>query len=108
MNGLEINIVAVLTSAIAGFVLGPPWYRMLFMKPWTKEMGYDPNMRPGKTAMLNGIALTAAGSLLFASMLAFYFAGWRQLPGSPSEVGVVAFALNSGLSVWIGSSSPPT
>lgn len=102
MNGLEINIAAVVASALAGFVLSFVWYGMLFMKPWTKEMGYDPTMRPGRAAMAKGIALSALGSFLFAWVLAFYIAGWRQLPGSPSEVGAVAFALNSGLSVWIG------
>jgi hypothetical protein len=102
INGLEINVVAVLASAVAGFVLSFLWYGILFMKSWTKEMGYDPSMRPGKAAMAKGIVLTAIGSFLFAWVLAFYFAGWRQLPGSPSEVGVVAFALNSGLSVWLG------
>lgn len=102
INGLEINVPAALVSATAGFVLSFLWYGMLFMKPWTKEMGYDPNMRPGKAAMAKGIALTAAASFLFAWVLAFYFAGWRRLPGSPPEVGVVAFALNSGLSVWLG------
>lgn len=92
----------MIASAAAGFVLSFLWYGMLFMKPRTKEMGYDPSMRLGKAAMAKGIAFTAIGSFLFAWVLSFYFAGWRQLPGSPSEVGVVAFALNSGLSVWIG------
>lgn len=102
MNGLEVNVLAVAASAAVAFVLSFLWYGMLFMKPWAKEMGYDPTMRPGKAAMAKGILLMALGSFLFTWVLAFYFAGWRKLPGSPSEVGVIAFALNSGLSVWVG------
>lgn len=102
MNGLEVNVPAVIASAAAGLVLSFLWYGMLFMRPWSKALGYDPTMRPGKAAMIKGILLMALGSFLFAWVLAFYFAGWRKLPGSPSEVGVIPFALNSGFSVWLG------
>lgn len=65
-------------------------------------MGYDPNMRPSRGTTAKGMALSALGSFLFAWVLAFYIAGWRLLPGAPSEVGALPFALNSALSVWIG------
>ena len=102
LNGLEINVFAVLVAMVATFVLGFVWYTVLFMKSWTKEMGYDPNMRPDGKAMAKGIALSVIGNFLFAWVFAFYLAGWRLLPGGPAEFGTLAFALNSALSAWIG------
>jgi Protein of unknown function (DUF1761) len=102
LNGLQINVVAVLVATVASFAIGMLWYAVLFMKPWAKEMGFDPNMRPSGKVMARNIVLSLIGNFLFAWVLAFYFAGWRLLPGGPSEFGALAFGLNSALSVWIG------
>ena len=102
LNGLQINVVAVLVATVVTFILGFFWYAKLFAKPWMKEMGYDLNMRPDGKTMAKGMALMVIGNFLFAWVLAFYFAGWRLLPGGPAEFGTLAFALNSALSVWIG------
>jgi len=98
---LQINVVAVLVATVASFILGFIWYAKLFAKPWTREMGYDPNMRPDSKTMVKGMALTAVGNFLFAWVLAFYLAGWKFIPGT-SELGTLSFAINSALSVWIG------
>jgi len=102
INMLQINVVAVLVATVATLILGFFWYAKLFAKPWMREMGYDPNMRPDRKTMAKGMALSVIGNFLFAWVLAFYLAGWRLLPGGPAEFGTLAFALNSGLSVWIG------
>jgi len=102
LNGLQINVIAVLVATGATFVLGFVWYAVLFSKPWAKEMGYDPDMRPDGKTMAKGMVLMLIGNFLFAWVLAFYLAGWRLLPGGPAEFGTVPFALNSALSVWIG------
>ena len=98
---LKINVVAVLVAVVVNFILGFIWYAKLFMKSWTKEMGYDPNMRPDGKAMAKGMALMVVGNFLFAWILAFYLAGWKFIPGS-DQMGTLSFALNSALSVWIG------
>jgi len=98
---LQINVVAVLVATVASFILGFIWYAKLFAKPWTREMGYDPNMRPDSKTMVKGMALTVVGNFLFAWVLAFYLAGWKFIPGT-SELGTLSFAINSALSVWIG------
>lgn len=102
LNGLQINVVAVLVATTASFVLGMLWYAVLFVKPWAKEMGYDLNVRPSGKMMTRNIVLSVIGNFLFAWVLAFYLAGWRLLPGGPSEFGALVFGLNSALSVWIG------
>ena len=102
LNMLQINVIAVLVATVVNFILVFVWYAVLFEKPWTREMGYDPNMRPDRKAMAKGMALSVIGNFLFAWVLAFYLAGWRLLPGGPAEFETLAFALNSALSVWIG------
>jgi Protein of unknown function (DUF1761) len=98
---LQINVVAVLVATVASFILGFIWYAKLFAKPWTRAMGYDPNVRPDSKTMVKGMALTVVGNFLFAWVLAFYLAGWKFIPGT-SELGTLSFAINSALSVWIG------
>jgi Protein of unknown function (DUF1761) len=45
---LHINIIAIIVAVVINFILGFIWYTALFSKACTKEMGYDPNMRPDK------------------------------------------------------------
>lgn len=101
LNGIQINVIAVAVAAVASFLLGFAWYAAIFAKPWMKEMGYDPAMRPDGKTMARGIALLLLGSFLFAWVLAFYLAGWKFIPGSAGTPPAF-FALNSALSVWIG------
>ena len=98
---VNINFLAVAVCVLLSFILGFMWYAVLFMKPWTKEMGYDPNMRPDKKQMMKGMAVSVIGNFLFVWMLAFYLAGWQYFPNS-NEMGTTSFAVNSALSVWLG------
>lgn len=98
---LNINFLAVAVCVLLSFILGFVWYAALFMKPWTKEMGYDPNMRPDKKQMMKGMMVSIIGNFLFVWMLAFYLAGWKYFPNS-NEMGTISFAVNSALSVWLG------
>ena len=98
---LNINFLAVAVCVLLSFILGFVWYAALFMKPWTKEMGYDPNMRPDKKQMMKGMLVSIIGNFLFVWMLAFYLAGWKYFPNS-NEMGSMSFAVNSALSVWLG------
>ena len=98
---LHINPWAALISAIVAFLIGFVWYGFLFAKPWTKEMGYDPDMRPSGKAMVKGIVVLAISSFAFCWIFAFYLAGWRFIPGMEG-MSTASFALNSALSVWLG------
>ena len=98
---LKINFIAVAVCVLLSFILGFVWYAAIFTKPWTKEMGYDPNMRPDKKQMMKGMAVSVIGNFLFVWMLAFYLAGWKYIPNS-DQMGTMSFAVNSALSVWLG------
>ena len=102
---MKINFIAILAAVVVNFILGFLWYAGIFAKAWTKEMGYDPNMRPSKKEMMKGIALMIIGNFMFAWILAFYLAGWKYIPNS-QQMGTFSFAFNSALSVWIGFYAP--
>ena len=98
---LHVNILAILVAVVANFIIQMVWYTALFAKPWMKEMGYDPNMRPDKKAMFKGMALSFISSFLFAWVLAFYLAGWKYIPGA-TEMTPLVTGINSAISVWVG------
>ena len=102
---IQINIPAVLVAVVANFIIGFLWYTALFAKAWTKEMNYDPNMRPDKKTMIKGMVLMVIGNFLFAWVLAFYLAGWKYIPGA-DEMSPLVMGVNSALSVWIGFFAP--
>lgn len=97
----NINFAAVAVCVLLSFILGFVWYAAIFTKPWTKEMGYDPDMRPDKKQMMKGMLVSIIGNFLFVWMLAFYLAGWKYIPNS-DQMGTMSFAVNSALSVWLG------
>lgn len=98
---LKINIIAILIATIAGFIIQMVWYTALFSKTWSKEMGYDPNMRPDKKRMIKGMLLSFIASFLFAWVLAFYLAGWKFIPGA-NEMSPLISGINSAISVCLG------
>ena len=98
---LHINIFAILVAAAANFIIQMIWFTALFAKPWMKEMGYDPNMRPDKKGMMKGMLLSIISSFLFAWVLAFYLAGWKFIPGA-NEMNPFMTGFNSAISVMIG------
>lgn len=97
----KINIAAVIVAAIASFIIGFVWYTGLFMKVWAKEMGYDPNIRPDKKAMIKGIAISLIGNLLFVWVLAWTMAGWQYIPKA-KEMGPLVNGINSAFFIWLG------
>ncbi|NMP33408.1 DUF1761 domain-containing protein [Thalassotalea sp. M1531] len=63
----EINVFAVIASAISSFLLGGLWYSpLLFGKVWIKESGYD-EKQAGHPAQVFGL------SFLFALVAAYGF-----------------------------------
>ena len=70
MNAIDdIHWLAVIAAAVSAFLLGGLWYGPLFLKPWAKAAGIDPNASSGHPAKVFGTAF--ACSLLAAAALAF-------------------------------------
>jgi hypothetical protein len=98
---LKVNILAILVSVVANFILGFIWYIPLFGKAWGKEMGYDPDMQPEKSVMLRGMTFMVIGNFLFAWVLAHNLAAWMFVPGM-KEMNPLPNGLMSAIFTWLG------
>lgn len=98
---LQINMTAVLIAVVVNFVLGFAWYTPLFGKAWAKEMGYDPDAKPDKSAMMKGMLFMIIGNFLFAYVFAHNMAAWSYVPGS-DEMSTMANAMNAAFFTWLG------
>ena len=99
MHFLGVNLWAVLVSALATMVAGFLWYSpMLFAKPWTILMGYDPNDKAKMAELQKGAGPSYMMSLI-ASILSAFVLG--KLIAVSGTVGAVD-GLKIGLVVWLG------
>lgn len=93
----EFNVWAVLTAAVASFLLGGIWYSpVLFGKAWQRETGLsDEQLQKGNMAMIFGLAflLCLGAAFVFAMFLG---------PRPPLALGLGAGS-SAGL-FWVSSS----
>ena len=68
-----INWAAAIVAGLAGFGVGGIWYSpLLFAKPWTKLVGFDPKSPGGypmPVAMGGAAALSVVAAIIFALFL---------------------------------------
>jgi hypothetical protein len=99
MNCMGVNLWAVLAAAVATMILGFLWYSpLLFAKPWTVLMGYDPNDKAQIDAMRKGAGRLYGVSLLCSLVAAFVL-------GRIMHVATIHTALHGakmGAGVWLG------
>jgi len=74
MKFMGVNLWAVLLSALATMVVGFVWYSpLLFARPWTILMGYDPDDKAKMAEMQKSAGpsymLSLVASLLSAAVL---------------------------------------
>jgi hypothetical protein len=99
MHFLGVNLWAVLVSALATMVAGFLWYSpMLFAKPWTILMGYDPNDKAKLAEMQKSAGPSYAMSLV-ASILAALVLGKVIYV---AHVTSVPYGVKIGFAVWLG------
>lgn len=91
---LAINYIAVLVSAIIGFVIGMAWYKV-FGRQWMSLMGLTPEKLQG---MKKGMAKPMLGGFVATLIMAFVLAhviGYSQASTIPE-------GLMGGFWVWLG------
>ena len=99
MHFLGVNLWAVLVSALATMVVGFVWYSpMLFARPWTILMGYDPDDK-AKMAEMQKSAGPSYMMSLVASILSALVLG--KIIAVSGTVGALD-GLKIGLVVWLG------
>ncbi len=93
MTTVDVNLAAVLVSAVAGMVVGGIWYSpLMFAKPWMQLTGRK-DMTPGEGAVV-GYITAFIGTLIMAYVLA-HFVGYAQA----TTIGDGAL---TGLWAWLG------
>jgi len=99
MHFLGVNLGAVLVSALATMVVGFVWYSpMLFARPWTILMGYDPDDKAKMAEMQKSAGPSYMMSLVASLMSALVLGKIIAVSGT---VGAVD-GLKIGLVVWLG------
>jgi hypothetical protein len=99
MEFLGVNLWSVLAAAVATMILGFLWYSpLLFAKPWTLAMGYDPNDKAKMDEMRKGAGklygITFIASLISAFVLAKII--------DVTTVNSALYGMKIGFAVWLG------
>jgi len=91
-----VNLLAVLLAAVAAMVVGFIWYSpFLFAKPWTREMGYDPNDKAQMAAMQKSAGPAYGGSFLaglLTALILAMFLHWMHAQDLHAGLGVAFHA----------------
>ena len=104
MPEIQINLTAVIVAVVANFIFGFVWFTFLFRNAWAREMGFDVNEQPERSAMIKGMILNLIGNFLLAWVLAHNIAVWDPqswgLP--PSDLSPIASAGMAAFFTWLG------
>jgi Protein of unknown function (DUF1761) len=99
MHFLGVNLWAVLVSALATMVVGFVWYSpMLFAKPWTILMGYDPNDKAKLAEMQKNAGPSYAMSLVASILSAIVLGKILEV----ANVTTALYGMVIGLAIWLG------
>ena len=99
MEFMGVNLWSVLAAAVSSMILGFLWYSpLLFAKPWTLAMGYDPNDKAKMEEMRKGAGklygITFVASLISAFVLAKII--------DVTTVNSALYGMKIGFAVWLG------
>ena len=99
MELLGIRLLPVFVAALATMVVGFIWYSpMLFAKPWTILMGYDPNDKAKMDEMRKGAGKTYGLAFLASLASAFVLAKVIDI----TTVNTALYGMKVGFAVWLG------
>ena len=99
MHFMGVNLWAVLVSALATMVVGFVWYSpMLFAKPWTILMGYDPNDKAKLAEMQKNAGPSYAMSLVASILSAIVLGKILEV----ADVRTALYGMEIGLAIWLG------
>jgi len=95
--------MAILAAMVISFFLGGLWYGPLFGKAWYKEVKFDEQNKPDKTAFVKAAILNLIGTFLTAYITTHISTVWRPSTwnagaDSPSW----QYGFYAAFFVWIG------
>ncbi len=96
MEGYQVNIPAVLVSAVAAFALGALWYSpVLFAKQWMKAQGHTPEkLEAMKKGMARAYGVSFVCFLVTAAAMALLI--------GRLGIGSVLGGIKLGVLCWVG------
>lgn len=95
---MQVNIFAVIASAVASMIIGSIWYGPLFGKMFMKEMGMDKWSAEKQAEMKKKMGMTYFAQFV-ASLVMFYVLAWFM--GGLEQM-TVSGGVCTALLVWIG------
>ena len=99
MNFMGVNLWSVLVAAIATMVVGFLWYSpLLFARPWTVAMGYDPDDRAKLEEMRKGAGKSYAIAFVASLVAAFVLGKIIDV----TTVDTALYGMKIGFAVWLG------
>ena len=99
MEFMGVNLWSVLAAAVATMILGFLWYSpLLFAKPWTLAMGYDPNDKAKMEEMRKGAGKLYGITFIASLISAFVLGKIIEI----TTVNSVPYGMKIGFAVWLG------
>jgi len=99
MHFMDVNLWSVLVAAVATMVVGFLWYSpLLFAKPWTVLMGYDPNDKAKMDEMRKSAGPSYAISFV-ASLVAAFVLGKIIVI---TTVNSALYGMKVSFAIWLG------
>jgi len=99
MHLFGINLLAVLVAAISTMVVGFLWYSpMLFARPWTILMGYNPDDKAALAEMQKDAGKSYGIAFVLSLMSAVVLGKIIQI----ATVNAVLYGMKTGFAVWLG------
>ena len=97
MDFANVNTIAVIVAAVAGFAVGAVWYALLFSKPWLAAVGFtEADVKQGRSAL--PFVFSAIALLIMAWVLSSIVA-----PADGNGRGILV-----GLILWLGFTATTT
>jgi Protein of unknown function (DUF1761) len=94
-----VNLWAVLVAAVSTMIVGFLWYSpMLFAKPWTVLMGYDPNDKAKMDEMRKSAGKSYAISFVASLVAALVLGKIIDVTSVQSPL----YGMKIGFAVWLG------
>ncbi len=99
MEFMGVNLWSVLAAAVATMILGFLWYSpLLFAKPWTLAMGYDPNDKAKMEEMRKGAGKLYGITFIASLSSAFVLGKVIEI----TTVNSIFYGMKIGFAVWLG------
>jgi hypothetical protein len=99
MHLFGVNLLAVLVAAISTMVVGFLWYSpMLFARPWTILMGYNPDDKAALAEMQKDAGKSYGIAFVLSLISALVLGKIIQI----ATVNAVLYGMKTGFAVWLG------